>query len=160
MTIHLEPTKISSDRLAMMYRLSQRFNACCLDIDELLNLVVDEVITATQAERALVMIYNAADKRSLRVIRGLDQAAMHHPQFRFSRRVMGWVARGGKPILTDNKEVNVQLAQRHGWSDLKFRSIICVPLITRENGLCRSNLDCSMHVSYRSYQAAGTTACN
>ncbi len=132
MTIHLEPAQISSDRLAMMYRLSQRFNACCLDLEELLNLVLDEVIAATQAERGLVTILDVTGKCALRVMHGLDQVAMHHPQFRYSRRVMGQVARGGKPILTKNKEANVQLAQRHGWSGLEFRSILCVPLITRE----------------------------
>jgi GAF domain-containing protein len=38
----------SSDRLALLYRLSQTFNSS-LDLDEVLNRVMDEIIAAMRA---------------------------------------------------------------------------------------------------------------
>ena len=44
------PSQPSSDRLALLYRLSQTFNSS-LDLDEVLNRVMDEVIAVTRAEQ-------------------------------------------------------------------------------------------------------------
>ena len=65
------PSQPSSDRLALLYRLSQTFNSS-LDLDEVLNSVMDEVIAVTRAERGFVMLHETDGKPVFRVARGMD----------------------------------------------------------------------------------------
>src|SRR5512137_2416166 len=95
----------SGDRLALLYRLSQTFNSS-LDLDEVLNRVMDEVITATHAERGFVMLIEPDDKLSFRVARGMDQTTIEAPQFQVSRSVVEHVAQQGEPIITSDAQTD------------------------------------------------------
>ncbi len=53
-----DPSPASSDRLSLLYHLSQTFNSS-LDLDEVLNSVMDEVISVTGAERGFVALLEA-----------------------------------------------------------------------------------------------------
>ena len=66
------PSQPSSDRLTLLYRLSQTFNSS-LDLDEVLNRVMDEVIAAMRAERGFVMLHAADGELVFHVARGMDQ---------------------------------------------------------------------------------------
>ena len=85
----------NSDRLALLYRLSQTFNSS-LDLDEVLNRVMDEVIAATRAERGFVMLREPEGQRpepvegrmTFRAARGLDQTTIDEPQFQVSVQLL------------------------------------------------------------------------
>lgn len=53
-----ESSQPTSDRLTLLYRLSQTFNSS-LDLDEVLKRVMDEVIAVTGAERGFVALLEA-----------------------------------------------------------------------------------------------------
>jgi GAF domain-containing protein len=55
----------STDRLGLLYRLSQTFNSS-LDLDQVLNLVMDEVIASTRAERGFMMLVDPAGRMVFR----------------------------------------------------------------------------------------------
>jgi sigma-B regulation protein RsbU (phosphoserine phosphatase) len=125
------PSQPSNDRLALLYRLSQAFNSS-LDLDEVLNRVIDEVIAATRAERGFVMLHEADGRLVFRVARGMEQHTIDDPQFQISRSVVERVAREGQPILTSDAQRDDRFSMRPSVKVLGLRSILCVPLKTKE----------------------------
>lgn len=119
------------DRLALLYRLSQTFNST-LDLDEVLNRVMDEVIAATRAERGFVMLREPDGRLTFRVARGLDQKIIEAPQFQISRSLVERVAYEGRPILTSDARQDTRFSMRQSVISMGLRSILCVPLLTRE----------------------------
>ncbi len=121
------PSEPPSDRLALLYRLSQTFNSS-LDLDEVLNLVMDEVIAVTRAERGFVTLREANGSLVFRTARGMDQKTIDDPQFQISRSVVERVASEGEPILTSDAQTDDRLSMRRSVMALGLRSILCVPL--------------------------------
>ncbi len=126
-----DSSRPSSDRLALLYRLSQTFNSS-LDLDEVLNLVMDEVIAVTGAERGFVMLREADGRLVFRVARGIDRRTIDDPQFQISRSVVERVAREGQPILTSDAQADDRFSMRESVMVLGLRSILCVPLKVKD----------------------------
>ena len=124
----------SSDRLALLYRLSQTFNSS-LDLDEVLNRVMDEVVATTQAERGFVMLCEPGERLVFRAARGMDQKTIDEPRFQVSRSVVERVAREGQPILTSDAQVDDRFSMRDSVLILGLRSILCVPLKIKDQVL-------------------------
>jgi sigma-B regulation protein RsbU (phosphoserine phosphatase) len=124
--------QLSSDRLALLYRLSQTFNSS-LDLDEVLNRVMDEVIRATRAERGFVMLREVDENLGFRVARGMDHRTIEDPEFQVSRSVVERVAREGQPILTSDAQTDDRFSMRQSVMNLRLRSILCVPLTIKDH---------------------------
>ena len=121
----------SGGHLALLYQLSQTFNSS-LDLDEVLNRVMDEVITATHAERGFVMLAEPDGKLGFRVARGLDQTTIETPKFQVSRSVVERVAQQGEPIITSDAQTDERFNIRQSVMYLGLRSILCVPINLKE----------------------------
>jgi len=121
------PAQPAGARFALLYRLAQTFNSS-LDLDEVLNRVMDEVITATRAERGFVMLHEADEKLAFRVARGMEQETIDDPQFQISRSVVDRVARERQPIHTSDAQSDERFSMRQSVRFLGLRSILCVPL--------------------------------
>jgi sigma-B regulation protein RsbU (phosphoserine phosphatase) len=121
----------TDDRLALLYDLSRVFNST-LDLDEVLNRVMDEVISITRAERGFVMLREDDGQLTFRVARGIDQTTIQDPQFQVSRSIVERVAREGEPLLTSDALQDDRLSTRLSVTILGLRSVLCVPLKTRE----------------------------
>ncbi|MCJ7618705.1 MAG: SpoIIE family protein phosphatase [Anaerolineae bacterium] len=117
----------SSDRLALVYRLSQTFNSS-LDLDEVLNRVMDEVIGVTGAERGFVMLREPDRGLIFAAARGMDQESIDDPEFQISGSVVERVAYEGEPIIASNAQMDDRFSMRHSVKVLGLRSILCVPL--------------------------------
>jgi phosphoserine phosphatase RsbU/P len=117
-----------SDRLALLYRVSQTFNST-LDLDEVLNSVLDEVITSTRAERGFLMLVDDhTSKLRFQAARGLDQHTIDDPQSQVSLGVIDRVFSEGRPLLTSNAQSDDWLSERKSVMMLGLRSVLCVPL--------------------------------
>lgn len=121
------PSQSSSDRLALLCRLSQTFNSS-LDLDEVLNRVMDEVIAVMGAERGFVTLLEADGRPVFRAARGVDEKTIDDPQFQISRSVVERVAREGQPLLTSDAQTDDRLSMRRSVKVLGLRSILCAPL--------------------------------
>ena len=117
----------SADRLVLLYRVSQAFNSS-LDLDEVLRRVMDEVVSATRAERGFLMLPDADGRLVFRAARGMDQQTIESPEFQISRGVVERVAREGQACLTSNAQDDAWLSTRESVMVLGLRSILCVPL--------------------------------
>jgi sigma-B regulation protein RsbU (phosphoserine phosphatase) len=129
-----DSSQSSGDRLALLYRLSQTFNSS-LDLDEVLNLVMDEIIAVTHAERGFVTLLEPGGKLVFPVARGMDQKTIDDPQFQISRSVVERVAREGEPILTGDAQRDDRFDMRRSVMVLGLRSILCVPLKIKDQVL-------------------------
>src|SRR4030042_698982 len=130
----IDPPQLSGERLALLYRLSQTFNSS-LDLDQVLNLVMDEVIAVTGAERGFLTLREANGSLMFRVARGRDQKTIDDPQFQISRSVVERVAQEGEPILTSDAQKDDRFSARQSVVILGLRSILCVPLKIKDQVL-------------------------
>jgi sigma-B regulation protein RsbU (phosphoserine phosphatase) len=121
----------SNDRLSMLYRLSQTFNSS-LDLEEVLNLVMDEVIAATHAERGFVMLKDDEGKLDFKVARGIDRNAIEGSDFQISRSVVERVAESGESVITNDAQLDDRFSGRKSVMLLGLRSILCAPLTLKD----------------------------
>ena len=126
-----EPGDSSTVRLALLARLAHSFNSS-LDLDQVLNRVIDEVITAVHAERGFVMLHEAGGRLAFPVARGIDQRTIEDPSFQVSRGVLARVAAEGQPVLTSDAQHDDRFSMRQSIVTLGLRSILCVPLVVRD----------------------------
>lgn len=124
----------SSDRLALLYHLTQTFNSS-LDLDEVLNRVMDEVIQATHAERGFVMLLDENDNLVFRTARGMDQSVIRDPVFQVSMTTVEGVARNGEAVITGDAQLDPRFSMRTSVRLLGLRSILCVPLKVKDRTL-------------------------
>ncbi|HEY42721.1 MAG TPA: SpoIIE family protein phosphatase [Anaerolineae bacterium] len=134
---------LSSERLTLLYSVSQTFNSS-LDLDEVLNIVIDEVIKATNAERGFVVLRDVEDELDFRAARGMDQTTLNDPQFQISRGVVGEVTKEGEPILTSDAQLDERFSGRQSVVNLGLRSIMCAPLKVKQNLLGAIYVDNSL----------------
>lgn len=119
--------ELPADRFALLYHLSRTFSSS-LDLDEVLNLVMDEVIAATRAERGFVTLRGDDGELDFRVARGIDHQTIEDPEFQISRSVVEAVAQNGEALLTSNAQQDERFSAKKSVMMLGLRSILCVPL--------------------------------
>jgi len=125
--MHSDPARPATDRLSLLYHVSQSFNSS-LDLDLVLNRVMDQVVELIRAERGFVMLLEEDGKPVFRVARGLDHQTIQDPEFQISRGVVERVAREGEPLLTSNAQTDERFRLRVSVQALGLRSILCAPL--------------------------------
>jgi GAF domain-containing protein len=116
-----------TDRLALLYRLSQTFNSS-LNLATVLDRVMDEVIAATRAERGFLMLREGDGRLGFRVARGMEQQTIESPSFQISRGLVDRVAHEGQPLLTSDAQSDAWLGGRASVVGLGLRSVLCVPV--------------------------------
>jgi GAF domain-containing protein len=117
----------STDRLALLYNLSQQLNSS-LDLDEVLNKLMDEVIAALHAERGFIMLRDVEGGLEFRVARGMNQTDIEDPEFQISRSVVDKTAESGQGILTSDAQLDARFNMRQSIMAKGLRAILCVPI--------------------------------
>jgi sigma-B regulation protein RsbU (phosphoserine phosphatase) len=120
------------DRVTLLYRLSQTFNSS-LNLDEVLNRVIDEVITAIHAENGFMVLRQADGKLDFPVARGMDRTVIDDPQSPVVLEILTRVIEQGKPVLISNTMVKNRSTNHRKRNTLESISILCVPLTIRGN---------------------------
>lgn len=126
-----KPSSFSAERLSLLYHISQTFNST-LELEQVLNLVIDEVVSNLHAERGFVMLKEAGEKFIFKVARGIDQKTIEDPEFQISYGIVEQVIKDGKPILTSNAQSDSRFSSRMSVIHLGLRSILCAPLLIKE----------------------------
>jgi HD-GYP domain-containing protein (c-di-GMP phosphodiesterase class II) len=124
----------SDSRLALLCQLSAVFSSS-LDLQQVLNLVMDEVIRVTRAERGFVMLYDSQRELTIQAARGIDHATLASPELQVSHSIARRVVQGGQPLLTSNAQTDTALGSQHSVLRLHLRSVLCVPLQLKETTL-------------------------
>jgi serine phosphatase RsbU (regulator of sigma subunit) len=116
-----------TEHLATLLEISQTINST-LDLNEVLDLVMDQVIAVTGAERGFLMLRADDGQMAIRVARGIDQQEVEDARFQVSRSVVSRVAATGRPVLTDNAAEDTRFSGKQSILIKGLRSILCVPL--------------------------------
>jgi PAS domain S-box-containing protein len=119
-------------RLTALYEVSRTLNSM-LDLERVLNLAMDAVMGVTGAERGFAMLLDPkSDEWALTLSRRIDRREIESPSFRTSRETIEKVIATHTPVVTTNAQANpASTAQINGVSDSP-RSILCVPLVIKE----------------------------
>jgi adenylate cyclase len=118
------------DRFALLNRLGREL-AMSLDLDATLESVMTRLIALTGAERGAVLLADD-EGRLVERARHNTMSGMLGPH---STSVTTAALRGRKPILVENALNDPALNTAESIIDLSIRSILCVPLIIKDNAI-------------------------
>ena len=133
-----------AERLELLYQLSQVFNSS-LDLEEVLNLVMDEVILTTNAERGFLVLQEGESKLDFRAARSIDQNTIAQPEFQISFGVVQDVLQSGEAVLTSDAQRDERFSGRQSVINLQLRSILCAPLSVKDKILGAVYVDNRLH---------------
>ena len=100
-----------------------------LDLPEVLNQVMDMLISLTGAERGFLMLLDEeTNELEFKVARNLDREAISGSSFEISRTIVNTVANEGEPVVTTNAQADPRFQAQESVVSYSLRSILCVPL--------------------------------
>src|SRR4030065_2943112 len=123
------------DRFNLLYRLTQAISSS-QNLDDVMENVMDQVVTATRAERGFIMIPGESNDaphtaQLYYATRGLDISAIDAPAFHYSRSLLDQVFTTGQPVLTSDAQSDARFRGREAVVLYKLRSILCIPIKTQ-----------------------------
>lgn len=117
----------SDDLLHLLYNLNRTISSS-LDLEEVLDQVMDQVITAINAERGYIVLRNSAGQLDFKAARGIDQQNIADPQLEVSLGIIEKVLEECEPILTVNAQDDEELKDRKSVINLNLKAVLCAPL--------------------------------
>jgi transcriptional regulator with GAF, ATPase, and Fis domain len=102
-----------------------------LDTQRLLDGIMDIVIDLTRAERGFLILHRDGADEVL-VARNIDREEVRKPEFKISHSIAEQVRATGKPVLTDDAATEAGFSAFSSVSDLRLRSVLCIPLRVKE----------------------------
>ena len=99
-----------------------------LELNEVLQLVMDNIVRLTEAERGFLMLRDAQGEMVTRVARNWEQESINPNDFAVSRTIIQRVVDSGEPILTTNAQEDPRFGGHESIIAYNLRSILCVPL--------------------------------
>jgi len=128
----LSATAVELEQLRALAHTTTLINSS-LDINQVLNEVMDTVIALTGAERGYIVLRDEqSGDLEFRIARNLDRETLEQSEFIVSRTVVGQVAETGRPVLTTNALADPAFSTQESVVIHALRSILCVPLVFRE----------------------------
>ena len=120
------------EQLTALYEVSQVVNST-LDLSEVLNIVMDTIISLTGAERGFLMLLDeGTGELDFKVARNMDRETLAGSSFEISRTIVNRVAVEGEPILTTNAQADPRFSTQASVVSYSLRSILCVPLKVKD----------------------------
>ncbi len=113
--------------LQALMDIGQTFNSS-MAMRPLLSTVLDTVIRISGAERSFLMLEDDDGQLSIRVGRNWEKESLSPDDSLISRTVVERVVKEGKPILTNNAQIDPRFKGQDSITNYKLRSILCVPI--------------------------------
>jgi len=99
-----------------------------LELHEVLQIVMDNIIHLTGAERGFLMLKNEAGEMTIRIARNWTQGSIDPSEISISRTVINRVVNSGLPVLTTNAQEDPRFTGQQSIVAHNIRSIVCVAL--------------------------------
>jgi len=99
-----------------------------LELDEVLRIVMDKIVSLTGAERGFLMLREESGQMQTRVARNWGQESLNESEYAVSRTVIQRVIDAGEAILTTNAQEDPSFGGQESIIAFNLRSILCVPL--------------------------------
>ena len=123
----LRSESIERQQLQALQNVGAAINSS-LELKDVLNTVMDAIISLTGAERAFLMLYNKSDELEVRAARNMDQRTIEAEGFKLSNSIVEKVANSGEPVATTDAQDDPRFNQQASIVNFNIRSIVCVPL--------------------------------
>lgn len=123
--------KRQRNELETLYEIARVLNST-LEFDRVLRLVMDEVIRVVNAERGFLVLVDPMTKElTFEIARDKQAHTIDRSEFKISRSAVERVVRTREPLLTDDAQVDMK--GQESIVAYGIRSIMCAPLIVRDN---------------------------
>jgi len=99
-----------------------------LELNEVLQIVMDNIIRLTGAERGFLMLKNDAGELTIRIARNWTQESIDPSEISISHTVIYRVINSGQPVLTTNAQEDPRFTGQQSIVAYNIRSIVCVAL--------------------------------
>jgi Nif-specific regulatory protein len=116
------------ERLGLLLESSRRLSRV-LNLDQLLNVTMDSVLSLTRAERGFLMLYEG-EVLKFRVIRNQKSQSWEGEDFQISHTITQQVIESGQPLWVKDASQDANYSQSASIAGLKLRSCMCVPLFS------------------------------
>ncbi|MFZ5921100.1 MAG: HD domain-containing phosphohydrolase [Chloroflexota bacterium] len=114
-------------QLAALMEIGHAINSS-LGLDQVLEAVIDALISLMQAERGFLMLRDGSGEFSVAVARGIDQKGLEGDDFAFSKTIVNRAASTGETVLTTNAQTDPRFGMEMSVISFHLRSILCAPL--------------------------------
>lgn len=104
----------------------------------LLALILDKAIEMVHAERGFIIL---SPDGNVAVARNFDKEWVTEPGFKISHSLAQTVLKRGQPIITGNAQQDPQVTLSRSVRQLALQSVLCVPLVAKEEVLGALYLD-------------------
>lgn len=104
-----------------------------LELDQVLLVVMDSIISLTKSERAILLLRNEeTGVLEVQLARNVDKETIENSSsFEISRSIVQTVAESGEPVVTMNAQSDSRFAAQESIISYNLRSILCVPLMVK-----------------------------
>jgi PAS domain S-box-containing protein len=106
-----------------------------LDLDQVLRVMMDTLLSLTNAERAILLLREDGDTQlTAKVVSGIDEETIEKSaSFDISRSIVQSVAESGEPVVTMNASTDPRFSAQESIISYNLRSILCVPLKIKDH---------------------------
>ncbi len=130
---HISTLTRQHNELETLYGIAQALNSS-LQLDEVLRLVMDRVIEVVNAERGFLMLVNPqTNELEFTIARDKEARTISESAFNISRSTVKRVIQTRQALLSDDAQMDSALRASESIMAYNIRSIMCVPLIVRNN---------------------------
>ncbi len=137
----IERIRTLNHKLLKLQEVSQVISSE-LNLNLLLEKLVDAVLELMNAERGCVILRSAnGDGDEVTVARNIDREAIKQPEMKISRSIPAEVMRTGRPALHTSAIEEERFSASKSIQNLRLRSILCVPILSRGEVLGAIYLD-------------------
>jgi len=119
-----------AEKLRKLLQISTVMNST-LQLEPLLGLVMDQVIEISKAEEGFLILVNQEGRLDFKVARNMGKGEIEDAQSEVSHTIIEEVIRKRSPLLVKDASQDEMFALKSSVQDLKLKSIMCVPLISK-----------------------------
>ncbi len=125
-----ETGSTDAEKLRKLLQISTVVNST-LQLEPLLGLVMDQVIEISKAEGGFLILVNQEGRLDFKVARNMGKGEIEDAQSEVSHTIIEEVIRERSPLLVKDASQDGRFALKSSVQDLKLKSIMCVPLISK-----------------------------
>ncbi len=124
-------SKLKNQDLQALLDITQTVNST-LVLDEILQMVMKRAIELLQAERGFLMLLDEERKLQFKTAHNIAKESLTQEDFKISMTIANQVALNGKSIFASDAIHDERFAHQKSIVELNLRSIMCVPLKSKE----------------------------
>jgi len=126
-----ESSRVRRDDLEALLDISKAINST-LVLDDILQMVMRRAIKLLRAERGFLMLLDEEGNLQFKTAHNICKESLSKDDFRISMSIANSVAKTGKSVYTSDAQNDEQYSKQKSIQELDLKSIMCVPLKSKE----------------------------